>query len=62
MAKMSAMCIYGIYGKNSLKLPQNQWAVFNETWYEASEVKPIIFYSMMALGWPWHILLKGQIW
>ena len=38
MTKMAAMTMYG---KNSKKKNcfQNQWVDFDETWYEASEIK-----------------------
>ena len=60
MTKMAAM---PIYGKNLKKSSPNQKADNLETWYAASGAQvQRKFVQMMTLGWPWPILLQGQIW
>ena len=38
----------------------NQNADDLETWYAASSTTK--FVQMMSLGWPWPVLLQGQVW
>ena len=55
MTRMAAMPIYGKNLKKSSFLEPKGWWPWNL-------VFSIGFAQMMTLGWPWPILLQGQIW
>ena len=57
---MTKMATIPIYGKNKKNLLQNQKAYDLVSWYASSNTTN--FAQIKTLGWPWHILRRGQIW